>query len=137
MQEKTKGWLEYSKRDLAAAKGLSKDEYVANVACYLSQQAAEKAIKAVAEEHDLDVPKVHDLIFLYKFIKKNTGTKLNLDEDRLRKLSTVYINARYPAELGLLPDGLPTEKDARCFYEIAEEVLNRVLNALKQKTGLA
>lgn len=131
MKEKTKGWLEYAKRDLTAAKELLENEFVANVVCYLSQQASEKAIKAILEECDLEVPKVHDLVFLYKFVKKNTDIKLGLNESELRKLSSIYVNARYPGELGLLPSGFPTREDAKYFCNFAESIVAEVLKAME------
>jgi HEPN domain-containing protein len=38
----------------------------------------------------------------------------------------LYIEARYPGDLGLLPDGKPDRKDAKEFYEFAKKILDEV-----------
>ena len=45
-------------------------------------------------------------------------------------LDSLYIEARYPGELGLLPDGRPTIDDARRFYEYAKWVFETVSGKL-------
>ncbi len=38
---------------------------------------------------------------------------LTINEDMLAKLNEIYIDVRYPAGMGLLPDGIPTVEEAR------------------------
>ena len=45
-------------------------------------------------------------------------------------LDDLYIEARYPGELGLLPSGKPTLADAREFFEVAKAVHSRIVDAL-------
>jgi len=47
-------------------------------------------------------------------------------EDWLERLDDLYIEARYPGELGLLPNGKPSIDDARKFYEFAKDIFDQV-----------
>jgi hypothetical protein len=40
---------------------------------------------------------------------------LDIDEKKLTIISEVYIESRYPGELGLLSDGIPTHEQAKLF----------------------
>lgn len=51
---------------------------------------------------------------------------IKLEEDTLAKLNQIYIDARYPASLGSLPEGPPDAEDAKGFYEFACEALAQV-----------
>ena len=53
------------------------------------------------------------------------------DEDTLAKLNQIYIDSRYPASLGSLPEGPPGVEDAKEFYNFAREVLARVKAVLQ------
>jgi len=44
-------------------------------------------------------------------------------------INEVYIDARYPADLGLMPDGKPTIDESKNFVDFTETLYNR----LKQK----
>jgi hypothetical protein len=71
------------------------------------------------ESQGLNPPKSHDLIIPYG----HTDDLIQLEEDTLAKLNQIYIDARYPASLGSLPEGLPDAEDAVFFYEFAREAL--------------
>jgi len=45
----------------------------------------------------------------------------------MRVLDPLYIDARYPGVLGLLPEGLPTHEDAKSFQAFAVAVYDLVL----------
>lgn len=56
---------------------------------------------------------------------------LNDDEvDILLKINELYIDSRYPGDMGLPPYGNPTIKDAKEFYDFAKLVFDRVCNTL-------
>lgn len=46
----------------------------------------------------------------------------------LKKLDELYIDARYPGDLGLLPNGKPSLEDASEFYEFAKMVHEKVFD---------
>ncbi|MDR1114524.1 MAG: hypothetical protein LBL50_05480, partial [Candidatus Margulisbacteria bacterium] len=47
---------------------------------------------------------------------------LNIHEIRLKAVDSVYVETRYPGEVGLLPNGAPTEKEVQGFLEFAQEI---------------
>lgn len=49
----------------------------------------------------------------------------------LDRLDAVYIESRYPGEMGLLPHGKPTQAEAKCFYNFARKFYRQVQTALK------
>ena len=53
---------------------------------------------------------------LYGKIKEKVTSEINTD--LLILLDQLYIDARYPGELGLLPDGKPSVSEAREFYNL-------------------
>jgi hypothetical protein len=55
---------------------------------------------------------------------------LSLDQDMLDRLEAVYIESRYPGEMGLLPYGKPTEKEAKQFYDFAQHFYEQVQTVL-------
>jgi len=120
-------WLEFAETDLNAARVLLKEGSLSAVACFHAQQGVEKCLKALIESRGLNPPKSHDLIMLYGHV----DDMIKLEEDTLAKLNQIYIDARYPASLGSLPEGPPDAEDARGFYEFACEALSQV-NAVLQ-----
>jgi len=113
MQESDE-WWEQANKDLKAAKSnfLTK-EY--NVASFLSQQAAEKALKALILEKYNSLPKEHDLVLL--------ANKLNLPKNIIqlcKDLTPVYIETRYPDVNGFKQY---TKKESEKDIEMAEEIL--------------
>jgi HEPN domain-containing protein len=58
----TRRWLRYARQDLVAAEAmLGRSDMWPRHACWLAQQAAEKAIKAVLVFLQIDFPRSHDL----------------------------------------------------------------------------
>ena len=56
---------------------------------------------------------------------------LGIDEKKLIVLNEVYMDSRYPGDLGLMPDGMPTNEQAKEFIEYANEIKLIITNALK------
>jgi HEPN domain-containing protein len=120
-------WLELAEIDLKAARVLLKEGDLTGVVCFHAQQSVEKSLKALIESKGLNPPKSHDLILL----NNRVDDLVQLDEDTLSKLNQVYIDTRYPASVGLLPDGLPDLEDAKAFYDYAREVYNQIKAILR------
>jgi HEPN domain-containing protein len=128
MKDTTKEWLILSEKDLSAAGILIKDKQLLNIAAFHSQQAIEKAMKAFLEEKECVIPKVHNLERLYSLIGGNELFKF--DMSMIREIDRVYINSRYPADLGLMPYGNISDDDARRFLEYARFVFEKVKECL-------
>lgn len=129
MKKNTNQWVEFAKRDLKAADELKDDEYLANISLFHSQQAVEKILKAIIEETGIQIPRIHNVTELYKRI----GNLITIEESSLDILDNVYIEARYPADMGLLPSGHPTTDDANEIYTMAEQIFNKCLNYIENK----
>jgi len=69
--------------------------------------------------YEIKAPKKHGLVALYKLVKEK-NKNMNIDEDILDRLTELYIDSRYPGELGLLPNGKPSIDDSKEFYEFAK-----------------
>ena len=121
-------WLNRARDDLDVVEEIIDIAHLTNIAAFHCQQAVEKSFKAILEEHDEVVPRVHNLVRLYNLVKD----KLNFtaDELTLKEISDIYTEARYPGELGLLPYGKPTVQDATRFYETAKTVCNNISGLL-------
>jgi HEPN domain-containing protein len=90
-----------------------------NLAAFHCQQCIEKCFKAVMEERDIQFIKSHDLLRLKALVK------IPLDDPdlhTLRVINEVYIDSRYPGDLGLLPLGKPTSKEILSFIGLAEKI---------------
>jgi len=55
----------------------------------------------------------------------------DLDSDLLMVLDQLYIDARYPGNFGLLPDGIPSVSEANQFFELAKKVHKTCLGICK------
>ncbi len=130
MRDITKSWVEFAKRDLKAAEELLNDEFLANVVLFHSQQAVEKLTKALLEELLLGIPRVHSIKTLSSRLPDNIRESIFSDVDEIDLLDDIYINERYPSEMGILPDGFPTRDRAKSIYDIANKLCNKILSCL-------
>ena len=119
-RNEAKVWLEYSKSDLHAAQTLleSKEFFPLQI-CFLSQQCAEKAIKAILVFENVNFPKVHDLDRLHDLIPR--GWKVKQKFPDLAELTIWAVEARYPADMPAV-----MEKEAREAFLLAKAVFDSV-----------
>ncbi|MEA3353868.1 MAG: HEPN domain-containing protein [Campylobacterota bacterium] len=69
----------------------------------------------------------HDLLKLYESV----SDLITIDEsDTLDTLNQLYIDSRYPGDMGLLPYGKPTLEDAQKLYKFAQDIFNQVCTLL-------
>ena len=121
MKKQVEEWVRLADKDLCAAEILLKDEYpLTNIVAFHCQQTIEKYLKALSIEKDIQVIKTHDLIKLNGMIKETKD--IGLDEKKLITINELYIESRYPGELGLLPDGMLSYEQAKELLEYAKEV---------------
>lgn len=131
MKTSTSEWITAAKDDLKAATLLLGNESLTHIAAFHCQQCIEKALKAVIEEHDLGLTKIHSLATLNERV--STATSLHIaDEDTLDVLDMLYIDARYPGSLGLLPDGRPGLSATTKMLDFAKECLTRIEEFLRK-----
>jgi HEPN domain-containing protein len=131
MKKQTEDWILLADRDLYTAELLTKDDHhLTNIIAFHCQQTIEKYLKAYFIEKDIPLVKTHDLIKLNGLIQERSD--IGIDEDKLLAINEVYIDSRYPGELGLLPDGLPADGQVKEFIEYAKEIKAIIINELKK-----
>jgi HEPN domain-containing protein len=119
-------WLRYAQEDLTAAEAMLKQEdMVPRHACWLAQQAAEKALKAILVFLQTDFPRHHDLDALRNLVP--SGWRVKEAHTDLADLTEWAVEARYPGDW---PEA--SEEDARGAVEKARAVWESVLTDLMQ-----
>jgi HEPN domain-containing protein len=98
-------WLNAAKDDLALIEHILPDVQLTHLVAFHAQQAIEKALKARLDSQGKSVPKTHSLNRLFEL---NSMSFVGDDADLVNILDELYIEARYPVELGLLPNGKPS-----------------------------
>lgn len=129
MKKQIREWIVFSKIDLDSALKLMEEPHLSQNSAFHCQQAIEKAFKAVIEDNNRKVPRTHDLRTLLGIIK-TYGISIEIEEDVLDEINAVYIETRYPSDLGLIPNGIPGVETVAMFYAFAESVYQQVYKLL-------
>ena len=116
-------WLEFADYDLKTAKWDLEGKIFTST-CYASQQAAEKALKALILSKGKVAPKIHSLDRLISELE-NLKTETDEIEKEAQTLDKYYISSRYPGQYGG-PEGLYNEEDASIAIASAENILEFV-----------
>ncbi len=112
----TQRWLAYARQNLAAAQALAgQTESFARQICFLSQQAAEKSLKAVLIFLQIEFPFRHDLELLRTLVPEGWHCR---QLTNLEQLTEWAVESRYPTDL---PD--PSHQDAQIALQQAEAIL--------------
>ena len=118
-------WLDLADEDKRMAQ-LAYKARIYNQACFHSQQAVEKCLKAFLLHRDGKFPKTHSLVELLMLASVNDDILFQLKEDCLY-LDQFYVPTRYPdAPLGSLPEGEPNREDAKKAMDIAHTIMGLV-----------
>jgi len=131
-KEKGRRWFLQAVRDLDDAKfNLSGERY--NVACFLAQQAAEKALKAYLFVKGADEVWGHSVAELCRDAQ-SFDKEFKRIEGIARSIDKYYIPTRYP---DALPGGIPSEAfdrgDAEKAISMAEDVISFVKSKLENE----
>ncbi|OFX28704.1 MAG: hypothetical protein COS14_06935 [Bacteroidetes bacterium CG02_land_8_20_14_3_00_31_25] len=133
MKTSVQQWLELAQADLRSCENNLHDNFVTNIVAFHSQQAVEKAFKALLEERGIAIPKVHNLIRLHSLSEPFLAELIDLSE--LDVLDDVYTSSRYPGETGMMATGKPTLAESKELYEIAQKIYLIIANTIIQRTG--
>ena len=118
-------WLRYAQEDIHTADTLLEAVDVPlRTVCFHSQQATEKALKAVLVYEDIDVPRTHDLSLLQSLLPEAWAVKRARGD--LTALSIWATHPRYPGDW---PEA--THEDAADAMALARQVLVAVLQDFK------
>jgi len=131
MNELTKAWLDSALLDLKNIEMVISEVLLTPVVAFHAQQCIEKTFKAFLQEKGLETPRTHDLVKLYHTV--NQKHSFPLDIDLLLKINDLYVDARYPGDLGLLPNGKPDLDDAKEFYTFAKSIYTALRQHLLSK----
>jgi HEPN domain-containing protein len=123
-----KEWIKAAVIDLNVIKEIIHNKNLTSMIAFHSQQSIEKNLKAVLEYHNEDVPKIHQIKKLFNLTKRYIS--IDIDMIMIAKIDTLYIESRYPGDMGLLPYGQPTLKDAKEFYDFALEIFEETCRIL-------
>ena len=119
--------MEYADGDLQSAKvHITHSDLPPRIACFLAQQAAEKALKAALVWLEKDFPWSHDLEELTALLPEGWQIKTRISD--LAWLSEWAVEGRYPGDL---PDA--TLDDAKNSVELARDTFHSILADLKSQ----
>ncbi len=132
MKAITREWLNAANDDLIAMEVMGGREEITNMVAFHAQQAIEKSFKAIVEEFNFGNIKTHHLESLYsKILPILSG----FNERILAELDTVYIEARYPGDLGLMPHGKPSIEEAAVYSREAVKIKEQIELFLKNRNS--
>lgn len=118
-------WLKKAQEDELSTKVIIDEKGAPSTACFLSQQMAEKCLKALVIYHGKHFLKVHDLLQLESLLL-NCEPEIKKIHQEAKKLNRLYIETRYPGDY---PEF--TWKDAKESFEAAAKIKNFVLSKIK------
>ena len=131
--DRHKIWLKQAEYDYQAA-NLSKEHNFYEWACFQSEQAVEKALKAVLVHAGWRAPKMHKLAVLMSYCN-NANEKFRRTKFEFRDLESFTFVSRYPFLIpgeDLSPHEFITLEDAQRCINQARAFLDKIYNLLKE-----
>jgi HEPN domain-containing protein len=131
MKKQADAWINFAEKDLLTVSEVIEKPELTNIVAFHCQQAIEKIFKAFILENGKLLVKTHNLLTLYGTIKEIMD--FELDEDLLATVNDIYLESRYPGEIGLLDDGsMPTMEQAAQFFAFSKEVEAKIRGELNK-----
>jgi HEPN domain-containing protein len=121
MKKVTEEWLKAAADDLRVIEKISSDDYLTHMVAFHAQQCIEKSLKAVIEEHEIGSVRIHNIERLLEIVRSHV--KIDAEPQIIEMLDKLYIDARYPGDLDLRPDGKPNLEHAGRFFGYNPDVL--------------
>lgn len=125
MQNNYAEWIKKADEDEQSIKAILKENGAPSTACFLSQQMAEKYLKAFLIFHNQNFPKIHDLLELETLLL-NKEPLIQAVHKQLETLNRYYIETRYPGDYPTF-----TLSEAQKAFEAALAVKQITLAKLK------
>ncbi len=98
MKKTTKEWIKKAEGDYLVIKHeINSNKPVYDAICFHAQQSIEKYLKALINEYEIVIPKIHDLNTLLN-ICKPFFPEIEKYKEEISNLSTFAITFRYPGE---------------------------------------
>ncbi|MCL2706031.1 MAG: HEPN domain-containing protein [Spirochaetaceae bacterium] len=134
MKKQVEAWIGFAKNDILTVSEIIKNPNLTNIAIFHCQQAIEKYFKAFILENEKSLLKTHNLLALYGTIKEIID--FNFDEDLLSTVNDIYLESRYPGEIGLLDnDSLPTIEQANQFFIFTKEIEKKIISEINKNNN--
>ncbi|MBA7655670.1 hypothetical protein ES703_63577 [subsurface metagenome] len=130
MRKLTEQWLRYAADDLRAAE-ITIEKQIYTIVCFHSQQCSEKGLKAILQEKNIKPPTIHNIKVLKDMAESALGSTLDISVEEATFLGQVYVESRYPLDIGLLPHGEATKEDADRALEITRRVFTQIRRLLE------
>ena len=124
MKQLTREWLNAAEDDLMTVENLMSNTFLTNIMAFHSQQAIEKSFKAIVEEFGISFKRTHNLETL--LINIADVIHLTVNELIISELDRLYLDSRYPGDLGLMPKGKPTLEEATIYFEEALKIKHQI-----------
>ena len=129
--DETRRWFRYAREDMDAARFLwTANPNVPRHACWLSQQAVEKALKAALLYEEEDIEYTHDLEGLAILLLESWA--IDMTPEYLNRLSNWIVEARYPGEWQE-----PTAQDAEEALALAQHVFGLIEEEFRRQGVIA
>lgn len=128
MKKITEEWLKAAGDDLKVIEKIASDEHLTHMVAFHSQQCIEKSLKAVCEEFEIGAGKIHNLERLLAVVHDHL--EIEPDPVLIPMLDKLYIDSRYPGDLGLLPEGKPTPEYSDKFHILAKNMYEKIKTIL-------
>ena len=124
LKEEARLWLEQAEADFSALKVLF-DAGKYDLVCFLSQQSAEKALKAYLLAQGEEKIQTHSIIRLCQLAEAFEPEFKNLKKE-IKKLTPYYIETRYPNALQMAPAKFFDQNDAQEAMHLAQKTLEKI-----------
>lgn len=131
MKQSTREWLNAAEDDLITIENLLDNPILTNVIAFHAQQAIEKSLKAITEENGVVFIKTHNLQSL--FLKIEEIIPFDVNERIISELDRLYLDSRYPGDLGLMPYGKPTLEEAEIYFQEAIKIKKQAETFLNEQ----
>jgi HEPN domain-containing protein len=123
--EELKQWFSVADNDLKSAEYLATMSHPRpeGIICFHCQQSAEKHLKGFLFKHDIEFPKIHDLIKLLELCE-NVDVRFGTILSKCNTLNRYSVISRYPDELEIMQEdtarALQYARDIRDFVFAAD-----------------
>ncbi|BFU77753.1 hypothetical protein ALC152_09680 [Arcobacter sp. 15-2] len=129
MKDETNQWIKYADENLQSSKILC-ESHLYNPSLQNAQQSIEKNIKAYFVENGLKLQKTHNILSLNEILKQN-DVYLNITDDEIDLIDTIYLSSKYPFG-SVLPDFEPDKEICLNCIDIAFRVQEDIRKYLKK-----
>jgi len=124
VEQEARMWLEQAEADYSSLRILLNAKKY-DLVCFLSQQVAEKALKAFLFSRGEEMIFSHSIIKLCDLAAASDRAFAQLKKE-IKGLTSYYVEARYPNALEEIPARFFDKKDAEQAIKMAESTLEAV-----------